>query len=258
MRYLFIFLWLMHGAWACQVVHGQERILYEMEYEMELNLDGTKSYQARLYVQPNEAIFIYQPILNANTNNLTVVDSVLHKYTFNVQDSSTFYLWTQRMQQTFLRLDQLPGDPNSYQVTEPYTPIKWDLLPEEKLIQGYLCKRASAIIGGRHYSVWYTDRIPIGFGPWKLHDLPGLIIQANDDANEVYFHLKSFKRIDGIPKDAISFIQSEAISISQVEYLNKLEAYFSQLKKKLSSRFGREFNVQVSASGIKSIDRYEP
>jgi GLPGLI family protein len=75
---------------------------------------------------------------------------------------------------------------SSYVLTAEKKPqIQWQLLTEEKTIQGYLCKKASCCFRGRCYTAWYTMDIPIADGPWKFKGLPGLIIDLQDDKQQV-------------------------------------------------------------------------
>lgn len=56
----------------------------------------------------------------------------------------------------------------------------WKLTNEKKMISGMECFKATTTFRGIQWEAWYTTTIPYSFGPWKLHGLPGLIIQAND------------------------------------------------------------------------------
>ncbi len=56
--------------------------------------------------------------------------------------------------------------------------IKWQICPETKKIQNYTCQKAITTFRGRTWQAWFTPQIPIKFGPWKLHGLPGLILTA--------------------------------------------------------------------------------
>ena len=52
---------------------------------------------------------------------------------------------------------------------------------------GYLCQAATCSYGGRDWKVYYTDRIPLPYGPWKLAGTPGLILKAMDTENNFVF-----------------------------------------------------------------------
>lgn len=57
---------------------------------------------------------------------------------------------------------------------------EWVLSDEEKEIEGYLCRKATARYLGRDWTVWYTEEIPLQNGPWLLWGAPGLIVDARD------------------------------------------------------------------------------
>ncbi|MHA8051537.1 GLPGLI family protein [Aquirufa sp. ROCK-SH2] len=56
----------------------------------------------------------------------------------------------------------------------------WKLINESKIIQNYPCKKALIEKNGRKFTVWYTTKIPISFGPLKLNGLPGLILEVQE------------------------------------------------------------------------------
>lgn len=72
----------------------------------------------------------------------------------------------------------------------------WQIEEETKIIGGYNCQKATTSFKGRNYVAWFCPDIPMPYGPWKLHGLPGLILAANDDKNEVVFEYAGFDRLD--------------------------------------------------------------
>jgi GLPGLI family protein len=77
-------------------------------------------------------------------------------------------------------------------------PMHWELLPDERRVGEYVCKGAKAHFKGREYTCWYTTNIPIPDGPWKLGGLPGLIVEAYDDADDLHFTLSGIEPTSGI------------------------------------------------------------
>ena len=47
-------------------------------------------------------------------------------------------------------------------------------------IIGYPCKTAECSFRGRHWKVWFSEELPMPYGPWKFHGLPGMILKAED------------------------------------------------------------------------------
>ncbi len=76
-------------------------------------------------------------------------------------------------------------------VKDEATKLNWKLSTESKKIGNFLCKKATTFFRGRNYTAWYTSKIAIPFGPWKLHGLPGLILEAYDTEKNVYWYFKS-------------------------------------------------------------------
>ena len=75
-----------------------------------------------------------------------------------------------------------------YLVEEPKLPnIKWNITSELRKIGSFNCQKATTRFRGRNYTAWFTMDIPISNGPWKLQGLPGLILEAFDEAREVQF-----------------------------------------------------------------------
>ncbi len=70
--------------------------------------------------------------------------------------------------------------PDSYSYKEDLKAMRWTLTDGEKTICGCLCHKAECEYGGRKWTVWYSQDIPVSYGPWKLSGLPGLIMEAED------------------------------------------------------------------------------
>lgn len=73
------------------------------------------------------------------------------------------------------------GDELMY-YTEPSNEMQWELVTDSvREILGYECVLAETDYHGRHWKAWFTPDVPLAYGPWKLHGLPGLILNAEAD-----------------------------------------------------------------------------
>lgn len=63
--------------------------------------------------------------------------------------------------------------------TEPLSEMEWTILEDStEIVLGYECIMAESDYHGRHWKAWFTPELPMPFGPWKFHGLPGLILKA--------------------------------------------------------------------------------
>lgn len=74
-------------------------------------------------------------------------------------------------------------------VKENWIEINWKIENKTKKIGSYKATMAKGSFRGRDYTVWFTYDIPVPFGPWKLHGLPGLILEAEDSEKMMRFYV---------------------------------------------------------------------
>lgn len=67
------------------------------------------------------------------------------------------------------------------QYSEECPKFKWTLVPESMTIEGYKASKAIMEYGGRNWTAWYTEEIPVDGGPYKFCGLPGLIVKMSSD-----------------------------------------------------------------------------
>jgi GLPGLI family protein len=89
--------------------------------------------------------------------------------------------------------EQLIAPQESNVIVDTLPEINWQLSAETKKIDTLSCQKAVGRFRGRTYTAWYTKEIPIAAGPWKLHGLPGLIVEAEDSLGEVKFIFESLQ-----------------------------------------------------------------
>lgn len=83
-----------------------------------------------------------------------------------------------------------------YQTEQAIDKLNWIIKTDTKKIEGINCKLATTKFKGRNWLAWFAEEIPINAGPWKLNGLPGLIIQAEDDQEQIKFHFAGLEQVD--------------------------------------------------------------
>lgn len=68
---------------------------------------------------------------------------------------------------------------DKYKIKEDKKP-EWKILPDKQKIGEYNAQKATASIGGRDWTAWFTTDIPIQDGPYIFYGLPGLIVKIED------------------------------------------------------------------------------
>jgi len=117
----------------------------------------------------------------------------------------------------------------SYLVKDDYPKINWSILDSSKDIRNLICQKAEGDFRGRHYTAWFTNKIPIADGPWKLCGLPGLILVAYDEKKHFQFEVQTIdfpKPISEpieVPKlgESIDFLSFYKLQKREVEELPK-------------------------------------
>ena len=61
---------------------------------------------------------------------------------------------------------------------------EWEITDSTKTVLGYECIKATSDYHGRKWQTWFAPEIPINNGPWKLHGLPGLILEASANSGQ--------------------------------------------------------------------------
>jgi GLPGLI family protein len=136
--------------------------------------------------------------------------------------------------------------------------LQWELGTNNKTIGKFMCQNAFVNFRGRKYEAWFCSDIPVPSGPWKLHGLPGLILEAKDSTGEVHFAFESIH----IPTEKTSFMRLSNIS-STIEYTDysilwkkKIMNLTKQLKSSNSSA-QNGFDINVNLGNFKLMEYIE-
>jgi len=84
---------------------------------------------------------------------------------------------------------------SNYLIEETAPKINWKITKDTASFSGVKCQKATTHFKGRNWVAWFAPELPFQSGPWKLNGLPGLIIEANDDRNEVKFQFAGIDKV---------------------------------------------------------------
>jgi len=169
-------------------------ILYIPSYSQIKNVVGIIEYTEQInlglpIVRTSELIFRNNSFCYIEKENKTELNkmpgNIQIKKFGNESDHKTKY-FVDLQNKTLFQEDSL--DNELLLVKETLTNIEWIISNDaSSIFLGYKCKKAKASFRGRIYTAWFAPEIPVEIGPWKLHGLPGLILKAEDNFNQVIF-----------------------------------------------------------------------
>ena len=140
--------------------------------------------------------------------------------------------------------------PDSYTYAESLPNIDWTLAEESDTVCGYACKKASGEYGGRTWTVWYTQDIPVTYGPWKLCGLPGLVMSATD--SEGIHHFEAIV----IRKGTTPITENNAtnvISTTRVKFIKAKNHFEENPMQNLPVEAVSEMSIQKYDDGGKAV-----
>lgn len=115
------------------------------------------------------------------------------------------------------------------------TSIEWiiDDMEYDDTILGFNYKTAKGLFRGREYKAWFTTVIPIRYGPWKLHGLPGLILKVKDSFEQIEIIASKIKFTNNKPK---------RINLDKTEKIFDIKFYQSLLVEEEEKSFNEVIN----------------
>lgn len=114
----------------------------------------------------------------------------------------------------------------TYTIESAMPKINWAIHDEKKTIGKYSCQKAVGSYGGRTYVAWFAPDLPFADGPWKLSGLPGLILEAQDTKNEVFFSFKELSKNSDAEETTKSFLASDFSIKTNLKGYNRAKAAF--------------------------------
>ena len=193
---------------------------YQITYSEKIDFDNVSPVirYYDLYINNSESLYI------ENKNLKDYISKHSNKGEVNLtkeksSNQSTFYL--NRNNNDFY-INSFINNENNYLVKDIFK-HNWNITSETKVILKQKCQKATTTFRGRNYTVWFSTEIKYPYGPWKINNLPGIVLELYDDQN--FFTVKAIEiiknDIDVIPALINELDFSKNISLE--EYNIKVE-----------------------------------
>lgn len=201
--------------------YGQNTKYFEAVYDIYYNTDIPQIRKAKLQIdQVNKhSIFHIGKTKDNDSNPSVSLSDNGFNYTIKYEDLDRF------IEMDFNNLKIYSKEThrgNVYYVKDTIPTLNWNLnYGDEKKIGSLLCKKATTHYRGRDYTAWYALEIPLAYGPYKFHGLPGLIASISDSSNTFSWIIASYK------------LQAEKPDFKYDEKLKPLisaKKYFSEIR----------------------------
>ncbi|RRO15211.1 GLPGLI family protein [Flavobacteriaceae bacterium 14752] len=126
-------------------------------------LKNNKPVYAKLFMNDTASIyFVEQQMLIDNQDFNLNISRAGKNNKFYIKNSTLFY--------------ELNINNKSYWVKHDNR--DWDVKSKSKTISGFNCKLATSSNGKKITKAWFTNDVPLNYGPHKFYGLPGLIVKV--------------------------------------------------------------------------------
>ncbi|UUV20989.1 GLPGLI family protein [Paenimyroides aestuarii] len=186
----------------------------QIEYNQIFNTDFPLIRTGLLQVNSNQSIFVdlmksKRPIKENSDTNISYLDNLSdhERYTeikegekINLQVGGNYdqYYMYDQSKKTFLFTGELGKE--QFLISDNFN-LQWEITNETKTISNYKVYKASTNFRGRNWDAWFAPELAYNFGPWKLHGLPGLILEAYDDSHRYHFVAIKIKNDKNLPME---------------------------------------------------------
>lgn len=209
-----------------------------------------KTTQTLLSVNGGKSVFRFLEEVKENSV-FTDNEGVPH-FSISLNDSTGKWVFKNANDTTLIFRDilYLDGKPKPILVKETLPKMNWTLLKENDTINNLLCSKAETSFRGRKYVAWYSEEIPLNNGPWKFHNLPGLIVKVRSKDGIISFTLTAIEYSDK-PVSMPTF-SDEYISLE--EYAKRRENQIDEFIRRLYSKLPRASSITVTSTGDYNLE----
>lgn len=213
-----------HYAVTFHSFYGQERASQD---EMVLEVDGIKSHFYSLWSVSRAEIVDSVSRAGGNYGDM---DNAYAKLMYP-RARHHYRVWKNCPERN--KLTYTDVSLTHFRFTAPLEQPVWTIEDRDSVICEYACRFATADYLGRKWQVWFAKDIPVSDGPWYLHGLPGLILEAKDSEGFFTFSCMevrngTLRSLDVPQKKYAECTQDEYYSLQRLSWKDP-DAYVERL-----------------------------
>ena len=143
---------------------------------LDITKDGSQFYSALLLSR--DSLFHAEFEKGRATNSMTIDMRKVKKSKVNFRVSKIYPSYESTFH-TILNAENV--------ALKEVSKMNWEILPEISVIKGFKVQKATTNFGGRKWIAWFTNEVQIQDGPYKFCNLPGLILNVEDEKSDHVF-----------------------------------------------------------------------
>lgn len=155
-------------------------IQYIYQGKMVPEAENLTDFNAELYFDSNKSIFIYGKIgMNANSDlgQMNTYESNVN-YVQSSESEKGKMIFRNFKTKEIIYNELKLGVFKPYTVIDNWVTMEWKIdSTSTKVVAGYTTTKATTQFRGTNYTAWFSEDIPLPYGPLKLFGLSGVILE---------------------------------------------------------------------------------
>lgn len=203
----------------------------QMKYDLLLFIGKRYAYSVSRSKYLSDSLnLMYQKMAAGNPANAQYSSTAMPKRLSSIEALAVYYDYQEKY---FYEVNAVGL--NNFLMEDNIPPV-WKIENTTEKLFGFDCQQATTVYKCRKWTVWFTADFPAAAGPWKLCGLPGLILKATDDRNEVSI---VFDGMEGQGQPAtIELKKARFIKCSKAEYFKQLQQYAADPIRYIETQMG--------------------